>query len=111
MDMAKCPVCTHEVKTPFFLKADAWRWLKCPHCGARLERKNPRLLLPLTSLYLCLLALGRLGHRWAVVAEALLVVTVGAMIALLIRPQLQVRKPLPEPETTLKIDSEAQRKR
>lgn len=104
--MAKCPSCAHEVRTPFFLNADAWRWLTCPRCKARLEAKNPRFLLPLTALYVVLLSLGRLGHRWAIVAEVLMVVTAGAMVAMLVRPQLQLRKALPEPEVTLKIDTE-----
>lgn len=109
--MAKCPVCGREVKTPFVLNADGWRWLKCPHCGARLERKNPRFLLPLISLYLCLLAVGHLGRRWAIVAEVLMVVTAVLMIATFVRPELQVRKAPPEPEIRLKIDKESQDKR
>ncbi len=40
--MATCPACNHDVATPFFLNLDAWRWLVCPHCKARLEMKPPR---------------------------------------------------------------------
>ena len=104
--MAKCPSCAHELKTPFFLNVDAWRWLTCPQCKARLEPKNPRFLPPLTALYLVLLSLGRQGHRSAVAAEVLMVVVAAAMVAMLLRPQLQARKALPEPEVTLKIDGE-----
>jgi hypothetical protein len=109
--MAKCPVCTHEVKTPSVFHMDAWRWLTCLHCSARLERKNPRLMLPLISLYLSLLALSRLGRRWALAAEVLTPLTAGTMIVLFLRPQLQVRKPPQAPEITLKIDSDAESKR
>ena len=114
MDMAKCPVCLRQMKTPFALRVDTWRWLKCPHCGARLEQKHSRWLLSLTALYLCLLALGRLGRfgRWYVgVVEGATVVTAVAMIALLLRPGLQARKALPEPEVALRIDSNDQSKR
>jgi hypothetical protein len=109
--MAKCPVCSHDVNTPFFLNVDAWRWLACPHCAARLERKNPRFIVPLVSLYMCLLVLGQRGHRLAIVAEVLMVVTLGLMLAIFMRSQLQVRKPAPKAETTLDINSEAQNKR
>jgi len=76
--MAKCPACACEVATPFVLEADAWRWLVCPHCAARLERKNPQLVVPLMSFWLALLALGRVGSSiprelhasWITTAEA-----------------------------------------
>jgi hypothetical protein len=102
--MAKCPACEREVVTPFVLNADAWRWLACPHCAARLERKKPRLVLPMTGFFLALLALGRLGHRFAIVAEALMIVIFVAILVELMRPELQLRKPLPKPEIELKIN-------
>ena len=78
--MAKCPVCAGEVQTPFFLKMDAWRWLKCPHCGARLERKNPRYAMALTSLLLIAIALPNVtGHRYIFLADALIVAAVVGM--------------------------------
>jgi hypothetical protein len=102
--MAKCPVCARDIATPFVLNADAWRWLACPHCAARLERKNPRYMLPLISLFLAVISLGRLlGPRHIVLAEGLLVAVVIAMLVVLLRVQLQVRKPLPEPEIRLNI--------
>lgn len=108
--MATCPVCSHDVKTPFFLNADAWRWLVCPHCSARLEQKNRRFWLPLVSLFLVVIPLGRLlGPKHIVLAEGLVVATSGVMLVMvfltLIRPQLQVRKPPQEPATTLKINN------
>jgi len=100
--MAKCPVCDHDIATPFILNADAWRWLVCPHCAARLERKKPRLVA-LSGFFIALLALGRMGKRFAFVAEGLLIVMLVVILVELMRPQLQLRKPLPKPEIELKI--------
>jgi len=102
--MAKCPACQRDVVTPFVLNADAWRWLVCPHCAARLERKNPQHVLPLMSFWLALLALGRLGHRLAVIAEVLMLAIFVVILVKLMRPELQLRKPLPKPESELKIN-------
>ncbi|OLB19823.1 MAG: hypothetical protein AUI12_16275 [Acidobacteria bacterium 13_2_20CM_2_57_6] len=102
--MAKCPACAHEVATPFVLNADAWRWLVCPHCSARLERKNPQIVVPLIGFWVALLALGRLGHRFAVVAEVLMVAIFVVILVKFMRPELQLRKPLPKPEIELKIN-------
>ena len=102
--MAKCPVCERDIATPFFMKMDAWRWLACPHCAARLERKNPRYVVALSSFFLALLALSRLGHRFVVIAEVLMVAIVVVMLVESMRPQLQLRKPLPKPEIRLDIN-------
>ncbi len=102
--MAKCPVCEHDVVTPFFLNVDKWRWLTCPHCAARLERKNPRYVAALASFLLATIALGTMGHRFATIAEVLMVGIFVVMLAGLMRPQLQLRKPLPNPEIELKIN-------
>ena len=101
--MAKCPSCEHDVITPFFLNTDAWRWLTCPHCAARIERKNPRFVSALIGFWLGLIALGSLGHRYRIVAEALMVVIFVVILVDFMRPQLQLRKPLPKPETTLNL--------
>lgn len=102
--MAKCPVCEREMATPFLLNADAWRWLSCPHCAARLERKNPRYLMPLIALFLVTIPLGRLlGHRYILLAYGLLAFTMAAMLVALLRVELQVRKPLPQAEIELNI--------
>jgi hypothetical protein len=90
--MAKCPACEHDVAAPFFLNLDAWRWLACPHCAARLERKNPRSVA-LIPLWIGLIALGRLGHRFAVIAEVLMVAMFVVVLVEFMRPQLQLRKP------------------
>ena len=102
--MAKCPACEHDVVTPFFLSVDKWRWLACPHCAARLERKNPRYVVALSSFFLAVLALGRLGHRFAVIAEVLMAAIFVAILVEFMRPQLQLRKPLPKPEIKLDIN-------
>ncbi len=102
--MAKCPVCAHDVATPFFLNADAWRWLACPHCAARLERKNPRYAVTLMPFFIALIAVSGRGHRYAIVAEVLMVAITVVILVEFMRPQLQVRKPLPKPEITLNIN-------
>jgi hypothetical protein len=102
--MAKCPVCDRDVTTPFFLNMDGWRWLACPHCAARLERKNPRYVAALASLMVALIALGGLGHRYRVIAEVLMVALVVVIFVEFMRPQLQLRKPPPKPEIKLNIN-------
>jgi hypothetical protein len=83
---------------------DKWRWLACPHCGTRLERKNPRYLLSAISFFLVAVAVGPLlGHRYIVLAYVLLSATVGVVLVLLFRIDLQVRKPPPPPEIRLNI--------
>jgi hypothetical protein len=101
--MAKCPVCEHDVATPFFLNVDAWRWFACPHCAARLERKNPRSVA-LLPLWIGLIALGGRGHRFALIAEVLMVAIVVVILVEFMQPRLQLRKPLPKPEITLNIN-------
>jgi hypothetical protein len=83
---------------------DGWRWLVCPQCAARLERKNPRYVVALSSFFLVLLALGRLGHRYRVIAEVLMVALVVVILVEFMRPQLQLRKPPPKPEIKLNIN-------
>ena len=102
--MAKCPVCERDVVTPFFLNVDKWRWLACPHCAARLEKKNPRYVVALPSFLLTIIALGTIGRRFATIAEVLMVAIFVVMLAGLMRPQLQLRKTLPKPEITLNIN-------
>ena len=101
--MAKCPACAHDVATPFFLKTDAWRWLACPHCAARLERKNPRSVA-LVPLWIGLIALGGRGHRFAVISEVLMGAIFVVILLEFMHPQLQLRKPPPKPEIKLDIN-------
>lgn len=110
--MVKCPVCAREMATPFFLNVDAWRWLKCPHCATRLEKKNSRYLSALAAFVLVVISLGRLlGPRYNVLMYVLMAAIVLAMLVMLASPKVQVRKPLPEPETRLDINKEAEGKK
>ncbi len=104
MAKAKCPVCAQDVATPFVLNADAWRWLACPHCAARLERKKPRYAVAFMPFFIVLTTIGGRGHRFAAFAEVLMVAIVVVIFVELVHPQLQVRKPLPKPQITLKIN-------
>ena len=93
--MAKCPSCAHDCPTPFFLNVDAWRWLVCLHCAARLDRKNPRTFLVLPPLLICLSALGHQSHRFALLTEAVIVVAF-VVAAVLIGTAQSVRPPKTE---------------
>ncbi len=92
---------------PFYMNTDAWRWLACPHCAAKLERKSLRSLVALSSFMLALIALGGLGHRYRIISSvlmvALMLVVFVAITVQLMRPQLQLRKPPPKAEVELKI--------
>ena len=101
--MAKCPACEHDVTTPFLLNMDAWRWLTCPHCAARLERKNPRSVVVLMPLWVGLIAFAGLGHRFRIVSAVLIAAILVINLVEFMRPQLQLRKPLPKPETKLNL--------
>ena len=104
MAKAKCPVCVQDVATPSFMNADAWRWLVCPHCAARLERRTPRYVLAFMPFFIVLTAIGGRGQRLALFSEVLMIAIVVVIFAEFAHPQLQVRKPLPKPEITLRID-------
>ena len=102
--MAACPVCSHDVATPFFLNLDAWRWLVCPHCRARLEMKPPRSAL-LAPLMAPLFVLARQGHVFEVTAFAFMFATIFLLLLESLRPKVQPRKkPLPKPAIRLNID-------
>ena len=103
--MTTCPVCAREVAIPFALNLDAWRWLICPHCGARLERKNPRYVTAIACLFLVIPALGRLlGHRYAFLVYAVLAGGVLVILVELLWTGLQVRKGRLEPEIRLNLE-------
>jgi hypothetical protein len=104
MAKAKCPGCAQDVATPFVLNADAWRWLVCPHCAARLERKKPRYVAAFMPFFIVLTAIGGRGQRLTTFAEVLMVAIVVVIFVEFLHPQLQVRKPLPKPEIKLRID-------
>jgi hypothetical protein len=103
--MAKCPACDHNVRTPFFFNLDGWSHLACTHCKARLEMKPRPVSYFFLPVFLSLSSLSRLGHKFALIAEVLLVATTVLFVLLLIvRPQVRLRKrALPEPSIRLKI--------
>lgn len=102
--MAACPVCKHDLATPFFLNLDAWRNLVCPNCKARLEMKAPRsaAFVPLMAP---LFVLARRGRVFEVIAFVFMFVTMFLVLLESIRPKVQLRKkPLPKPAIRLNID-------
>ena len=101
--MAECPVCASDVATPFPLHVDAWRWLTCTHCAAKLERKNPRWVGALMGLWLGVIALGTLGHTYRIIAGVLMAVIFAVILVEFLRPRLQLRKPLRKPEIRLDL--------
>ena len=102
--MAKCPACNHDVATPFFLNLDAWRWLVCPHCKARLEMKPPRSIV-LGPLVAPLFVLARQGRVFEVIAFVFLFASIFLLPLESIRPKVRLRKrPLPKPAIRLNID-------
>jgi uncharacterized protein YbaR (Trm112 family) len=104
LSMATCPACNHALVTPFFLNLDAWSWLVCPHCKARLEMKPPRSAL-LGPLVAPLFLLARRGRVFEVVAFVFLFVTIFLLLLESVRPRVQRRKkPLPKPMIRLNID-------
>lgn len=102
--MAKCPACDQDVRTPFFLNADAWRHLTCDQCNARLELKPPRSFL-LGPLIAPLFVLARRGHVFEVFAFVFMFVTIFLVLLESFHPKLRLRtKPLPKPAIKLNID-------
>ncbi len=102
--MATCPACNHDVAAPSFLNLDAWRWLVCPHCKARLEMKAPRSFL-LSPLMAPLFVLARQGRVFEVIAFAFMFATIFLLLLESVRPKVQLRKkPLPKPTIRLNID-------
>lgn len=102
--MAKCTVCNHDVRTPFFLNMDAWRHLICPHCQARLEMKPPRSFV-LGPLIAPLFVLARQGRVFEIIAFVFMFVTIFLLLLEGLRPKVQLRKkPLPEPSIRLNIN-------
>src|SRR5882762_3779338 len=103
--MAKCPVCDHDVRTPFFFSLDGWSHLTCTQCKARLEMKPRPVSVLLLPILLSLSWFARLGHIFAVIAEVMVVFACVTLVLLLsIRPQVQLRKrALPKPAIRLNI--------
>jgi hypothetical protein len=56
------------------------------------------------GFWFALLALGRLGRRFAILAEVFMVAIFVVILVQFMRPELQLRKPPPKPEIELKIN-------
>ena len=105
--MATCPTCNHDVATHFFFNLDAWRWLVCPHCKARLEMKSPRSVV-LGPLMPPLFVLARRGRVFEVIAFVFMFATIFLLLLESVRPKVQLRKkPLPKPTIRLNIDGQS----
>ena len=102
--MAKCPACSHDVRTPFFYNLDGWSHLACPQCKTRLEMIPPRSFL-LGPLIAPLFVLARQGRVFEIIAYAFTFVTFALILVESFRPKVRLRtKPLPEPEIRLNLD-------
>jgi len=102
--MAKCPACSHDIRTPSFFNLDAWRHLACPQCKARLEMKAPRSFL-LGPMIAPMFVLARQGRVFEILAYVYSVVTMSLILWESFHLKVQLRqKPVPEPEVRLKID-------
>jgi len=102
--MEKCPVCGHEVSTPFFVNLDAWTHLACAQCKTRLEMKPPRSFV-LGPLMAPMFVLARQGRVFEVLALAYAAVTMTLILWESFHPKLRVRqKPRPQPAVRLNIN-------
>jgi hypothetical protein len=102
--MATCPTCNHDVVTPFVFNLDAWRWLVCPQCKARLEMKPPRFVV-LGPLIAPLFVLARRGRVFEIIAFVFMFATIFLLLLESVRPKVQLRKkPLPKPSIRLNIN-------
>jgi hypothetical protein len=102
--MAKCPACSHDVRTPFFCNLDGWSHLACSQCQARLEMIPPRSFL-LGPLMAPLFVLARQGRAFEIIAYAFMFVTFALILLESLRPKVRLRtKPLPKPEIRLNLD-------
>jgi DNA-directed RNA polymerase subunit RPC12/RpoP len=90
--MAKCPSCDHDVRTPLFLNLEGWSHLACPQCKSRLELKPRPVAIFFLPILILLLWLSRFGHKFAVAAEILIVLTAIVLVLLIvIRPPVRLR--------------------
>jgi hypothetical protein len=86
------------------VRTNAWRWLVCPHCKARLEMKPPRSVV-LGTLMAPLFVLARRGRVFELIAFVFMFVTIFLLLLESVRPKVQLRKkPLPKPTIQLNID-------
>jgi len=102
--MARCPVCDHDIDTPFFLNLDGWSHLTCSQCKVRLEMKPPRSVV-LGPLIAPLFILARQGRVFEVFAFVFMFVTIFLLLVESLHPKVRLRKkPLPGPSIRLNIE-------
>jgi hypothetical protein len=102
--MAKCPICDHDVHTPFFLNLDAWAELRCNNCHTRLEMKPQRSGV-LATLWAPMFLVARHSRCLEVIAFVFMFATIFLLILESIHPKVQVRKTSPlKPEIRLNIN-------
>jgi DNA-directed RNA polymerase subunit RPC12/RpoP len=102
--MATCPACNDDIATPFLLNLDAWRYLACPRCQARLEMKPPRSRV-FAPLIAPLFILAREGRVFEVIAFVFMFATFFFLLLEIVRPKLRLRtRPLPKPTIRLNIE-------
>jgi len=98
----KCPACNHDIPTRVLFGAQGWRF-NCPHCQARLEGRNPRLI-GLLCFFLAVIVPGHLGHQFVLIADILMVAIFLLALREMMRPNLRLRKDHPKPENKLNIN-------
>ena len=102
--MAKCPICNYNVRTPCFLNLDAWAHLECSHCKSRLEMRPPRSG-PFAPIMGPLFVLAREGRVFEFIAYAFSTAIIFFLLFETIRPEVRLRrKALPKPEIRLNIN-------
>src|SRR2546427_639786 len=77
--------------------------LAFPHCQARLEGRNPRLI-GLLCFFLAVIVPGHLGHQFVLIADILMVAIFLLALREMMRPNLRLRKDHPKPENKLNIN-------
>src|SRR5215469_17755557 len=102
--MAKCPVCNHDVHTPFVLNLDGWVNLRCTNCLTRLEMKPLRYGV-FAVVWAPMFVLARYSRFFTVIAFAFMLATMFLVVVESIHPKVRVRKKSPpKPEIRLNIN-------
>ena len=102
--MPECPVCDHDVRTPFSLNLEAWSHLACTQCKTRLEMKPPRSAL-FAPLMAPLFVLARQNRFLGVIAFLFMFATFFFLLLECLYPKVKLsRKPVPKPEIKLNIN-------
>ena|SRR5260370_1245947 len=112
MGKSTCPSCHQGLSTPALFNLQAWSNLACSNCKARLRSRLPSQLNYLIIFGISLTGLGgsHFAPRWLflVLIMAGMTLNLAALIFLILEvqnPKLQIRKPLREPETALRLSN------